>query len=269
MGRLLEDKVAVVFGGSGAVGSATARAFAREGASVLVTGMTAAKVDAVVDEIRSAGGDARPAVVDALDAAAVQAAVDDAVAAFGRVDVCYTAVGIDNGDQGVALVDLDPETYLRPVREYAAAHFHTARAASRPMRAQGHGVILALSAPMARMPTALTGAFTPAHAAVEAMIRQLAAELGPDGVRVAGVRPTGMPDSARERGSHTADVWGRAAERMGTTLSEMLPAVGAGGLLGTEMTTDELAEVTTFLASDRARVLTGTVLNASGGVVVD
>lgn len=269
MTGLLEDGTAVVFGGSGAVGGAAVRAFAREGASVLVAGTTRAKVDAVVADVVAAGGVARGAVVDARDPHAVDAVVDAAVAAFGRLDVCYTAVGIDNGEQGVALADLEPEAYLRPIREYAAVHFHTARSAARVMRPRGCGVILALSAPMTRAAPAMTGAFAPAHAVIETMVRQMAAELGPDGIRAAALRPTGMPDSVRRAGSHVGDIWDRMARRSGGTLDEVLPAVGAGGLLGTEMTTVELAEVTAFLASDRARVLTGTVLNASGGAVLD
>ena len=87
--------------------------------------------------------------------------------------------------------------------------------------------------------------------------------------KVAAVRPAGMPDGAREHGSHTAAIWGRAAARLGTTLDGMLAAVGAGSASGTDMSTTELAEVTAFLACDRARALTGTVLNASGGAVVD
>lgn len=111
---LLEGKTAVVFGGSGAVGGATVRAFAREGASVPVTGMTRNEVDAIVDEVRAEGGIAQGRLVDALDPDAVDRAVAAAGDAFGRLDVCYTAVGIDNGDQGVALADLEPAACLRP-----------------------------------------------------------------------------------------------------------------------------------------------------------
>ena len=77
---LLEGKTAVIYGAGGAIGRAVSRAFAREGAHVLLAGRSLPPVREVANEIRSSGGRAEPAVVDALDADAVDAYVD-AVAA--------------------------------------------------------------------------------------------------------------------------------------------------------------------------------------------
>lgn len=266
---LLDDKVALVYGGSGAIGGAAARAFAGEGARVVVTGLTPVKIDAVVTAVEGAGGTAVGTVTDALDEGSVEAAADLAVDTWGRIDVCLTAVGLDNGDQGIALTELSAEAYLRPIQEYALAHFLTARAAANRMTAAGGGVVIPVSAPMARVGTALTGSFAPAHAAVETMARQIAGELGQQGVRVVPLRPNGMPNSVRDHDSHTARVWGRAAERFGISLEEMLPEVGGGGFLGRELTVEDLADLAVLVASDRASALTGTVLNATGGAVPD
>lgn len=100
------------------------------------------------------------------------------------------------------------------------------------------------------------------------MERQLAAELGPHGVRVTCMRPGGMPDSI-ELGSHARRIWGDAAQRLGTTLEEMLPAVGGGTVLGRPTSVRDLAEVAAFMASERGAGLTGTVANVSIGAVPD
>ena len=81
---LLEHKVAVIYGAGGSIGGAVARAFAREGARVFLAGRTQAKLDKVADEIRSNGGVADTAVVDALDERAVDAYVDAVVEQAGQ-----------------------------------------------------------------------------------------------------------------------------------------------------------------------------------------
>lgn len=266
---LLDQKTAIVYGGGGAVGAAVARTFAREGATVHLAGRTEAKLLAVAGDIRAAGGAAATAVVDALDQDAVDAHAAQVVAATGRLDVTFNAVGDDDGDQGIPLVELTADAYVRPVADYVRTHFVTARAAARQMTAQGSGVILPLSNPMAGEPAALTGPYGQACAAVENLARQLAAELGPHGIRVVCLRPTGMPETAQRLGSHTRATWSRAARRLGMTLEEMLPQVAAGSPLGRALTVADVAEVAAFVASDRAAGMTGTVANVTAGAVRD
>jgi NAD(P)-dependent dehydrogenase (short-subunit alcohol dehydrogenase family) len=265
---MLEKKNAIVYGGGGAVGGAAARAFAREGARVFLAGRTAARLDAVAAGIADAGGVAEMAQVDALDERAVGRHVEEVAARAGSVDVTFNAVGTDNGEQGVPLVDLSADEYGAPIAYYTRTHFVTAKAAARQMMRQRSGVILTLSNPMARMATALTGSFGIASAAVENLSRQLAAELGPHGIRVVCLRPTGMPGTVR-LGSHTGQVWGRAAERLGMTLDQLLELVSAGTALQRPLTVDEVANVAAFAASDLASGLTGTVANVTGGSVLD
>lgn len=187
----------------------------------------------------------------------------------GSIDISFNAVGMDNGDQGIPLVELPAEDYLRPIVDYARTHFLTAKAAARHMSRQGAGVILPLSNPMARMPAALTGPFGQASAVVENLSRQLAAELGPYGVRVVCLRPDGIPETAGKLGSHVRQVWSRAAARLGTTLDQMLEMVAAGNVRKRPLAVAEVAEVAVFLASDRASGMTSTVANVSCGSVVD
>jgi 3-oxoacyl-[acyl-carrier protein] reductase len=89
---LLEDKNAVIYGGGGGIGSAVARAFAREGATVFLTGRTRAKLDEVAEAIRSAGGAAETAEVDALDERAVDAHADAVAAEVGGIDISFNLI---------------------------------------------------------------------------------------------------------------------------------------------------------------------------------
>src|SRR4051812_28080569 len=111
---LLQDKVAVIYGGGGTIGGAVARAFAREGARVYLVGRTQASLDAVADDIRAAGGAVDTAVVDALDAGAVDAHADAVAAEAGGLDISFNL--ITHGDvQGTPMMEMDVEDYLAPV----------------------------------------------------------------------------------------------------------------------------------------------------------
>lgn len=263
---LLEDKVAVVYGAGGAVGSALVRTLAREGAEVFLAGRTRAKLESAAE---AAGGRTSVATVDALDEDDVGQHLESVLAAAGRVDVSVNAVGFDNGEQGVPLTELTADAYTRPIAEYTRTHFVTAKAVARPMAAQRGGVIIALSNPMAHAPAPLSGCFGQYAAAVEGLTLQLAAELGPDGIRALCLRPTGMPASALEHDSAPGRMWRRAARRFGLGIEELLETIGGGTLRGEPVTTTDVAETAAFAASDRARALTGTVINVTGGAVPD
>src|SRR5262245_15145039 len=132
---MLKDKTAVVYGAAGAVGSAIAKAFAREGATVFVTGRRREAVETLAQEIRLAGGQAHPAVVDALNEAAVKSHLASTVAMTGRVDISFNAIGLapQRGIQGLPLTELDIDKFLQPLIFYPRSHFITARAAARTM----------------------------------------------------------------------------------------------------------------------------------------
>lgn len=107
---LLKDKVAVIYGAGGAIGSAVARAFASEGADLFLIGRSLALVEVVAKEIAAAGGSAEAAEVDALDEQAVDEHLNAVMQKTGRVDVSFDAIGIPNDTiLGVPLVDLDLE----------------------------------------------------------------------------------------------------------------------------------------------------------------
>ena len=137
---LLENKNAVIYGAAGAVGSAVAKAFAREGARLFLTGRDLGALDALAKEITAAGGAVETAEVDALDEKAVTDHVDDVVDKAATVDISFNAIGIpQQGMQGIPLTELSVDNFASPINTYARAHFVTGRAAARHMIAQAPG----------------------------------------------------------------------------------------------------------------------------------
>src|SRR6266542_3260810 len=193
---MLKDKVAVIYGAGGAIGGAVARAFAPEGANLFLTGRHLAPVEAVAKEVVSAGGSAEAAAVDALDEQAVDKHLQSVIDKAGRVDISFNAVGIPNAKiLGVPLVELEVEQFSLPITAYTTSYFLTARLAARRMIANKSGVIMTVTALPSRGGNPLLGGYGPAQAAKEALTRGLSGELAPQGIRVVGLRPQGMPET--------------------------------------------------------------------------
>ncbi|MEV6105524.1 SDR family oxidoreductase [Streptomyces sp. NPDC051940] len=262
---LLKDKVAVVYGAGGAVGGAVARAFAREGARVYVTGRRLDPVAALAKEIEADGGSATAAEVDALDEEAVDRHLRAVTGEAGRIDVSFNAIGIRNtGVVGVPLTELDAERFAGPIAAYTTSYFLTARLAARRMTAQGSGVIMTCTALLGRTGVPHVGGYGPAMAAKESLTRSLSAELAPYGVRVVGVRPQAMPETATIR-----EAFEPRAEAMGVTWEQWQETLASRTHPHRLMTPAEMAEVAAFLASDRASGLTGTTVNLTLGSLDD
>lgn len=264
---LLRNKIAIIYGGGGAIGGAAAQAFAREGATVCLAGRTIAKLKAVAQSIAETGGRVEIAQLDALDAPAVQAHADSLAARAGGIDIALNAVGIAHV-QGTPFTELAFEDYAHPVSTYVRTNFLTARAVAPHMVKKGRGVILTLSTPGARLSgTGFLGNGV-ASAAVEAFSRILAGELGSSGVRVICLRPDAIPEAVNT--SHTGEVFAAVAERAGTTVDAMLAErARTATLLKRLPTLAEVADFAAFIASDRAGAMTGAIANLSCGSLVD
>ena len=264
---LLASKRAVIHGAGGAIGGAVARAFAREGAQVFLAGRTLARLEAVAADIRAAGGSAESALVDALDAASVDRHADAVAQKAGGIDIALNAIGVTHV-QGRPFAELSLADYEYPIGVYTRSNFITAHAAARHMARAGSGVILTLSTPGARLPGPGYLGNCVASAAVEAMSRHLAGELGAKGIRVVCLRPHAIPEAAAG-GSHTREVFGPMAKRAGLTVAQMLDGAAAGTLLKRLPTLEQVANTAVFLASDHAGAMTGTIANLSCGFLVD
>jgi NAD(P)-dependent dehydrogenase (short-subunit alcohol dehydrogenase family) len=261
---MLEDKVAVIYGAGGAIGSAVARAFAPEGAKLFLTGRHLAPVEGVAKDVVSAGGSAEAAEVDALDEQAVDDHLQSVIDKAGRVDISFNAIGIPNPKVRVPLVELDVEQFSLPIATYTRSYFLTARLAARRMVANRSGVIMTVTSIPSRTGIPFVGGGGPAMAAVEALTRGLSAELAPQGVRVVGLRPQGMPETGRIKESF--ELYAKAS---GMTW-EQFHELGAGRTHARRLSTlAEMANMAVFMASDRASGMTGTVVNLSMGSLDD
>jgi NAD(P)-dependent dehydrogenase (short-subunit alcohol dehydrogenase family) len=260
---MLKDKVAVIYGAGGAIGGAVASAFAGEGASVFLAGRLRAPVDAVAQDIVSAGGSAEAAEVDALDEQAMEAHLQSVIDQAGRVDISFNAVGIpDTTIVGVPLVELDLERFSLPIAAYTRSYFLTARLAARHMIPSRSGVIMTVTALPARTGTRLNGGYGPAHAAKEGLTRDLSAELASHGIRVVGLRPHGMPETSTMKEVFEAKASGMTWEQFQEYLASTTHPRRV-------MRVEEVADMAVFLASDKASGITGTTVNLTMGSLDD
>jgi NAD(P)-dependent dehydrogenase (short-subunit alcohol dehydrogenase family) len=261
---ILQDKVAVIYGAGGAIGGAVARAFASEGARVFLTGHSLAPVEVVAKDIASAGGSAEAAEVDALDEQAVDRHLQSVTDKAGRVDISFSAIGLPNPKIRVPLVELDAETFSLPIATYTRSYFLTARLAARRMVANGSGVIMTVTATPSRTGTPLIGGGGPAMAAVEALTRNLSAELAPHGVRVVGLRPQGIPETGRIKESFVG-----YAKASGMTWEQFQESLASRTHTRRLSTLAEVASMAVFMASGQAGGMTGTTVNLSMGSLDD
>src|SRR5262245_25378569 len=147
---LLENRIAVIYGGGGAIGGAVARVFAREGATVFLAGRTQARLDAVAADIAAAGGTVETALVDAFDQRAVEQHADAVAAKTGGIDIALNAVSVMH-DQGTLLADLSLDEFMRPIDGFLRTLFITSKAVARHMDKKRPGVILTLSEPGSKL----------------------------------------------------------------------------------------------------------------------
>lgn len=262
---LLGGKNVIIYGAGGAVGSALAHAFSREGAKVFLTGRTLATVEHAAKEIVGSGGTAEAAEIDALDLQAVERHFATVVDKVGHVDVSFNAIGIpQEGIQGIPLTQLPLESFSQPITTYVQSQFITARTAARHMAARKSGVILMHTPEPARLGAPLVGGMGPAWAAMEGLSRSLSAEVGAFGVRSVCLRTTGIPET------NTIDVvFGLHAKAHGITREQFQTMLENTTHRRRLTTLLELADVAAFVASDRASAMTGTVVNLTGGAIVD
>lgn len=243
----LQDKVAIITGGASGIGRATVLRFVTEGARVVVADLDEARAEGVVDEVRAAGGKAHAIACDVSRFADVSAAVDLAVARFGRLDVMFNNAGIAGGR---ALLDHDPDLDYQPmIRVNQDGVYHGILAAGRRFRDQGTGgVIVSTASIYAEQAADFSLAYSASKAAVIALTRAAAYELAPFGVRAVAIMP------------------GRVRTPIIDQFDDNALATFAAEQLRGELTEpDEIADVVAFLASDQSRAINGTVVRVEDG----
>jgi 3-oxoacyl-[acyl-carrier protein] reductase len=198
--------------------------------------------------------------VDALNEQAVEKHLGEVMERAGSIDVSFNAISTRDV-QLTPLVEMSREDFLSPILTGATTHLLTVRAAGRRMAERDSGVILTLSASTVRayVPGVYVGGFGVACAAIEALTKQFAAELGPSGIRVNCLRSEGIPES-----------WeGASTEDWSASTGEIEDSLKARSLLGRVTTLADVGNAAAFLASDLAGATTGTVFNLISGTIVD
>jgi NAD(P)-dependent dehydrogenase (short-subunit alcohol dehydrogenase family) len=254
----LRGKRAIVTGGSRGIGLAVADLLAAEGADVVLVARDQAALDLAAADIASRGTRVRAVSTDTTDDAAVRRMVDAAAAEFGGVDILVNAAAQPGGSGPVpVLAGLTDDAVRVEVETKVLGYLRCARAVAPYMSAQGWGRIISISGLAARQTGSIAGSIR--NAAVAAMTKNLADELGPSGINVTVVHP-GM--TRTERTPHTLAAM--AAAR-GVSVTDAEAALTAGVAIGRLVTAEEVAAVVTFLASPLSVAITGDAIAAGGG----
>jgi 3-oxoacyl-[acyl-carrier protein] reductase len=252
---ILTNKNAVLYGVGESLGGAIAKALAEAGARVFLTARRLQNARKVADEICAVGGLAEADQVDALDETAVKDHADRVVASAGTLDISFNLINLGER-QGVPLVEMSADDFVRPVSTAMLTQFLTATAAGRIMSRQRSGVILSLTATPGGIGYPMVGGFGPACCAIEAFSKNLAAELGPNGVRVVNIRSAGSPDSRPFRD---------AAAQGGEEVKEFFTRLQNDTMLKQMPLMQDIANAAVFLGSDQAAKITGVTLDITAG----
>jgi 3-oxoacyl-[acyl-carrier protein] reductase len=247
MGAELQDKVALVTGGSRGIGRSICQVLASKGATVVLSyaGNEAAATE-TVKAITDAGGKAKAMRFDVADSAACTNAVEEVFKEFTRLDILVNNAGITI--DGLIMRYRD-EDWDKTLNTNLKGVFNLCRAVTRPMMKQRKGSIVNLSSVVGEMGNAGQTAYAASKAGILGITKSLARELAPRNIRVNAVTPgfistdmtSHIPDEAKER------------------LLQLVPLSRLGNA-------DEVAHAVAFLASDHASYITGEVLKVNGGM---
>jgi NAD(P)-dependent dehydrogenase (short-subunit alcohol dehydrogenase family) len=249
----LTGRRAIVTGGSRGIGLAVARALAGEGVDVAVVARGREALEAAAERVAAESGRRAIAVpADTGDDAAVTAMVEQVVRELGGVDILVNAAATPATGAPFTDDDLEGELNVK-----FRGYLRCARAVAPDMAQRGWGRIINISGLAARSTGSIVG--TVRNVAVAAMSKNLADELGPQGINVVVVHP-GMTRTER-----TPDALAAMADARGTTADELERRLEAGVSIGRLVTAEEVASVVTFLASPKSIALNGDPVVASGG----
>lgn len=243
-GRPLAGQVAFIHGGSRGIGAATARRLARDGASVAIGyASSAIAAEALVEDIKAAGGHAIALQADATDAAALTRAIDSVAEHFGRLDILVNSAGV------LAIAPLDQftlEDFDRTVAVNIRSVFVASQAAAKHMT-EGGRIINIGSTNAQRMPFAGGAPYAMSKSALVGLVKGLARDLGPRGITVNNVAPGPVDTDMNPEASDFA------------TALHGLMAIPRHGKA------EEIAGMVAYLASPEAAFVTGADLLIDGG----
>jgi 3-oxoacyl-[acyl-carrier protein] reductase len=246
----LAGRVAVVTGGSRALGAATARLLACNGMLVAVVGRDEEALEAVRETLWNSGGRAAAIVCDCTDPAALAALIEEVEAELGPPAVLAAFAG--GAGMPKPTLEMSLGDWNATVNSDLTSVFATIQAFAPGMVARGRGSIVTMSSSSGRQPSRANVAYAAAKAGVGMLTRHLAVELAPHGIRVNCIAPSAIHNERMDR--HMTE--------------EQRRALGATFPLGRIGEPDDVAAATAYLASDASGWVTGTTLDISGGKVV-
>ena len=240
--------VVLITGALTGIGRATALAFAREGAHVVVSGRRAEQGQKLAEELRTLGGQAEFIQSDVRFEDQVRELVDKTVARFGRLDVAVNSAGTEG--QNGPVTERTPEGYAAVFDTNVLGTLLCMKHEMRVMLAQGSGSIVNISSTMGSRGAANASLYVASKHAVEGLTKSAAIEGAASGVRVNAIAPGPVETEMLERLTGTA-------ERKAAFLMNV-PLKRAG-------TPEEIADAILFVASDKAVFITGEVIRINGG----
>jgi len=244
----LKDKVAIVTGAGRGIGEATAKKFAAEGAKVVVADINEEDINKVVEEIKAADGEAIGTVVDVTNREKVDGMIEDAVKAFGKLDIIVNNAGITADN---TLLKMGEDEWDRVIKVNLKGVYNCGQAAAKVMAGQGNGVILNASSVVGIYGNYGQTNYAATKWGVIGMTKTWSKELGKKGIRVNAVAPGFILTPMTEK----------MPEKVLAMMADKAPIKRLG-------TPEDVANAYLYLASDEASFVTGTVLEVTGGIVL-
>lgn len=244
----LKDKVAIVTGAGRGIGETTAKKFAIEGAKVVVADINETDTNKVVEEIKAEGGEALGIVVDVTKREKVDGMIEKTVEEFGKLDIIINNAGITADN---TLLRMTEAEWDRVINVNLKGVYNCGQAAAKVMTQQGSGVILNATSVVGLYGNYGQTNYAATKWGVIGMTKTWAKELGKKGVRVNAVAPGFILTPMTEK----------MPEKVLQMMADKAPIKRLG-------TPEDIANAYTYLASDEASFVTGSVLEVTGGIVL-
>lgn len=245
----LDNKVAVVTGGSRGIGRAVVARLAALGAKIVIN--YAGNVSAAEESKRAAealGAEVILVQGDISDAQVCETMITDTIERFGRIDILVNNAGITRDN---LLMRMKPEEWAAVINTNLTGVYNCCKAAVKPMMKQRAGCIINMTSVIGQIGNAGQANYAAAKAGVIGLTKSLAKELAARNIRVNAIAP----------GFITTDMTAELNEKVVEQLVAQIPLARLG-------TPEDVAQMTAFLASDFASYITGQVINVDGGMVM-
>ncbi|MBQ8505898.1 MAG: SDR family oxidoreductase [Clostridia bacterium] len=249
----LNGKVVIVTGGGGAIGSAMCMQLAANGAKVIVAGRTLKTLQATVDAVKAAGGEATAVVTDVSKPESAANMIAETVRIYGRLDCLVNNAGINGGPEyRKRIYEYDDGLWDRIVSIDLNGVYYCSKPAVQQMLKQGEGgSIINIGSIVGLTPLRLQCAFTAAKAGVFNLTKTMALELAPENIRVNGIAPGSIMFEGTRELFYADPV---KAEGIMSHIPQHRPGEP-----------DDIASMTCFLASEDAKYMTGSICTVDGG----